>query len=335
MNLLVVDDCRTTSRLVQRLLNKWGYPAQVASNGEDAIEIIQKSDGPWLVLLDWMMPGMDGPTVCRRIRQLNEKRYPYIIFLTALSDREHMLGALEAEADEFLRKPIDEEELRHRIQAGARILALQDRLLATQERLRIQATHDSLTGIWNRRAITDILLRELSRGRRKRQPTGLLIVDVDYFKSINDNYGHLVGDQVLRHLSKRLREVTRNYDSVGRFGGEEFLICLPETDIVSVRTVADRVCSEIRNTQFSADGSRIEVTVSIGMACTRPEDSNASSDSDIASCDALIKSADDALYEAKRLGRNRACSSDSPAGTPDTSTRTASYQPRLFSDFQA
>ena len=302
MKVLVVDDCRTTCRLVQRLLTKWGYAAEVASNGDKAIEIIQSAEGPWLVLLDWMMPGMDGPTVCRKIRQLNDKRYPYIIFLTALSDREHMLGALEAEADEFLRKPIDEEELRHRIQSGARILALQDRLLATQERLRIQATHDALTGIWNRRAITEILERELSRGVRKSQATSLLIVDVDHFKAINDSYGHLVGDEVLQHVSRRMEQLIRNYDSLGRFGGEEFLVCLPESDPVGALVVANRICSDISSRPVEVDDGEVEVTVSIGLASFDPNSLNSP-----VTCDEVIKAADDALYQAKRSGRNRVC----------------------------
>lgn len=296
MRVLIADDEVVSRRLLEATLTKWGHEVVVAEDGDRAWEVLQSETTPYLAILDWMMPGMDGVAICRALRALSRDMYVYVLLLTARTDRTDLVEAMEAGADDYIAKPFDSSELRVRLRAGERILDLQSALRAAQEDLRIQATHDRLTGLWNRAAVLDALHTELQRARREGIHVAVAIADLDHFKSVNDNYGHQVGDEVLSEAAGRLQQAARCYDTVGRYGGEEFLIVLPGTDHEDAVAVMERHRRSIIGREFTTAGGSLAVTMSIGVTVGRGEALDAA---------AMIHEADMALYAAKSTGRNR------------------------------
>ena len=207
-----------------------------------AAEQLCKQDGPRLALLDWEMPELDGPAVCREVRKKKDQGYVYMILLTSKGLKPDIVTGLGSGADDYLTKPFDSGELKARVRTGQRILHLEGRLVEARENMRFKATHDSLTSLFNRGVIVEVLGREISRSRRERIPTAILLCDIDHFKTINDSHGHLVGDEVLQEAVRRLLLSVRSYDYVGRYGGGEFLIILNNCDPAS----APRRAEEIR-----------------------------------------------------------------------------------------
>lgn len=298
MKILIAEDDPTSRRLLQITLAKWGYDIITCANGADAFEALKRENAPCLAVLDWMMPGMDGAEVCRRVRELGNEPYVYIILLTAKTQKEDVVDGMEAGADDYLTKPFNPQELRVRVRAGIRIIELQSNLIAAREDLLRQATHDPLTGLWNHTAIFDVLHREISRSRREDSPLCVLMLDVDHFKWFNDTYGHLKGDDVLRLIAAGMREVIREYDTLGRYGGEEFLIVLPSCNGAEGLRTAERLCGALAARHIDTPDGQAHVTVSIGVA-TNERDSSLGAN-------VLIRAADIALYQAKDAGRNRA-----------------------------
>jgi diguanylate cyclase (GGDEF)-like protein len=237
---------------------------------------------------------MDGLEICRRIRSANREPYIYILLLTARTESQDLIEGMDAGADDYLTKPFNAHELRVRLHAGRRILDLQEELLKAREALREQATHDGLTGLLNRTGILEKLDDELSRAARTGTPVSVLMADLDLFKSINDTRGHLVGDAVLREAARRLKAAARRYDSVGRYGGEEFLIVLPGCNAFDAAIQGERMREAIGGTPFLAPSQPVMVTASLGVAC-----------SSHCAPEVLVREADDALYLAKAGGRNR------------------------------
>jgi two-component system, cell cycle response regulator len=297
MRILVADDCSGTRTLLTRNLTSWGHEPLCVGDGNAAWEVLNSPNSPRLAILDWHMPGLDGTDICTRLRDQIDAPYTFVILLTSRGDRQSLLSGLKAGADDYLSKPFDPEELQQRLCTGKRILELQDRLLAAQEELRNQATHDSLTGVWNRGEIVRFLEREWNRTCRQHSSMGLLLIDVDHFKNVNDLHGHLVGDEVLRNIAKAIRDRVRVYDQVGRFGGEEFLVVLPGTDELTGPHVAERVRAFIERHPMYRREEKINVTVSIGISSV--------TGGDCLSIEEAIRRADTALYEAKAYGRNQ------------------------------
>src|SRR5580658_6674004 len=244
---LIAEDDPVSRRLLEAILVKWGYDVTVVADGLEALRILDSADAPRLAVLDWMMPGMEGVQICQKLRERKGRPYVYVLLLTARSQKQDLLQGLELGADDYLTKPFDAQELRARLHVGGRILNLQDDLLAAQEALKFRATHDSLTGIDNRAAIMEALDRDISRQLRDNRPFGIVLADIDHFKNVNDTYGHLSGDDVLRMVAERLRNSTRPYDSVGRLGGEEFLIVAPSSDISGTLALAERIRKDIES----------------------------------------------------------------------------------------
>ncbi len=293
MRVLAAEDNPVFQSMLKSMLTRWGYQAVIARNGTEAWKVLDSGDAPRLAVLDWMMPGMDGVEICRRIRSANREPYIYILLLTARTESEDLIEGMDAGADDYLTKPFNSHELRVRLHAGHRILNLQEELLQAREALREQATHDGLTGLWNRTSILGKLDEELSRASRGGNPVSVLMVDLDRFKSINDSRGHLAGDAVLREAARRLTSSARRYDAVGRYGGEEFLVVLPGCDADDAAVQAERVREAIGGTPFLLPCQPVAVTASLGVACSSrclPE--------------TLVREADDALYMAKAAGRN-------------------------------
>lgn len=297
MKILVADDDPVSCRLLERLLNKWGYDVIAAHSGTEAWEVLQAEHAPRLALLDWMMPGIDGLEICRRVRARSSQPYVYIMLLTANDKVGNLVEGLESGADDYLTKPFHPQELRARLRVGLRMLELESNLVEAREHLQFKASHDALTSLWNRGAIIELLERELSRARREGGSVGILLADVDHFKKINDTWGHLVGDEVLRAVTGRLKAEVRSYDGVGRYGGEEFLILLPGCDRTKLETKAEQLRRTADRSPIETSAGPVPVTISIGGIAS----------AECAECDLkkLLRATDAALYRAKLAGRNR------------------------------
>jgi two-component system, cell cycle response regulator len=217
--------------------------------------------------------------------------------LTTKGRKENVIEGLDAGADDYLTKPFDPHELQVRLRTGKRILTLQAELIEAREELRLQAMHDPLTGVWNRRAILEVLSNELARSRREGLPLAVAIADLDHFKRINDTYGHMVGDTALCEAAGRMRALLRAYDAIGRYGGEEFLMVLPGCTSQDAFKLADRLRSGVSQEPVEIPGGTIDVMCSLGVA--------ASDTLVLLDAAALIQAADSALYRAKAEGRNR------------------------------
>jgi diguanylate cyclase (GGDEF)-like protein len=304
VRILIADDDAVSRRLLEGTLHRLSHDVVSVSNGRQAEDALVSADGPRLAILDWMMPDIDGLEVCRTVRD-HAEHYVYVILLTAKNRHEDLVTGLAAQADDFLTKPVDAVELGARIQSGARVIDLQERLLAAQEALRREASHDRLTGLWNRGMILDHLDRELKKARRNSVPVSVLMADIDHFKAINDTYGHAVGDFVLRQTAERLRSVLRESDAVGRYGGEEFLHVLSACGVAAAAEAGERLRRAVQAQPIViGEGKPLEVTVSVGLAASRPGFTDAS---------AIISAADKALYLAKANGRNRVEVTSEPA----------------------
>jgi diguanylate cyclase (GGDEF)-like protein len=312
LRILIADDDPVSLRILHARLTQWGYQVVTCTDGNDALRALQAADAPHLAILDWMMPSRNGVDVCRDVRALAQEDYIYIILLTARDRKEDLLAALEAGADDYLTKPYDPAELKARLRTGRRIMDLQAELITARDALHIKATHDPLTGLWNRGAIEEIVNRELARSRREGQALSVGLADLDRFKGINDTYGHAGGDAVLREATKRLQQQLRIYDSLGRYGGEEFLVVLPGCDAEMAPVVGERLRSSISENPFMLREGPLHVTLSLGVATIRGGQAAeliGASDDTAGTQEVLVRTADLALYRAKQEGRNRVVSS--------------------------
>jgi two-component system, cell cycle response regulator len=296
---LIAEDDPIFRRILESWFKKWDYRVTAVENGLDAWEVLQKEDAPQLAILDWMMPGADGIELCRRVRERKQGAYLYVLLLTAKDDKQDVIAGLEAGADDYLTKPFNVGELRARVRAGNRILDLQAALMRSHNDLQFAAAHDALTGLWNRGAILDLLNREVSRRQRSGDALGVIMADIDYFKKINDTYGHLVGDAVLREVTQRLAVSVRPYDVVGRYGGEEFLIVFPGCSAPNLIVGAERLRHCVADRPIETSVGQIPVTLSLGLASVEQ------GEKETLDCEAFLHTADEALYAAKARGRNR------------------------------
>ncbi len=297
MKVLVADDDVISQRLLESSLRRWGYEVVLARDGFEAFAALLHPEAPKLAVLDWQMPGMDGAEICRQIRQREAEAYTFIILLTGRHTQDDVIAGLDAGADDYVIKPFNPEELKVRLRTGKRILYLQDQLIAAREALREQAMHDSLTGMFNRGAAIDILTTELTRQQRHGGTIGIALADLDRFKQINDRYGHLAGDKVLCAAAQAMKNTTRPYDCIGRFGGEEFLLILPGCDKVNALSHAERIRLAIHQVRITEGAESINVSASIGVTVAPTENT--------LDVNQLIRAADTALYRAKDNGRNR------------------------------
>jgi two-component system cell cycle response regulator len=291
VKILLVEDSKLDRRLISECLADSGLEFLVVENGADAWELLRGPEPPTLALVDWVLPGIDGIELCRRIRTLDVNgNYIYTVMLTAKDRKQNLLTAMEAGADDYLAKPVDRSELKARLLVGRRILEL-------QQCLRFAATHDYLTQLLNRAEVLAALERELARTQRDGKPAGVIMADLDHFKEINDSLGHAAGDTVLKEVAQRLRSDLRIYDLAARYGGEEFLLILPGCDLHIATRRANEIRDLVGRNAIRTPHGTIFVTVTMGVAVTQcAPDVNV---------ETLLQQADAALYRAKRAGRNR------------------------------
>jgi two-component system, cell cycle response regulator len=305
VRILVADDDPVSLHLMGRILQHSGYEVMTADNGRQAARELCKSGGPRLALIDWMMPELDGPGVCREVRRRHDDAYVYMLLLTAKQSSGDVVHGLEAGADDYLTKPCHPAELNARLHTGRRILQLEDKLVEAREEMRYKATHDALTSLLNRATILTLLRGELRRSTREHSPVSLLLCDVDHFKKINDDHGHLAGDEVLQQVSQRLLNAVRSSDNVGRFGGEEFLIVLNGCTSRELKERAEQVRNSINCLPCLTSHGTIPVSLSIGAITIETWDR-------LLPIEPFLKEIDAALYRAKATGRNRVVYAELP-----------------------
>ncbi len=300
-SVLVAEDEKISRTLLEKTLIKAGYSVTSVENGRLAADCFKESFFP-IVLTDWVMPEMGGPELCRTIRERVTQGYVYIILLTAKDSKEDIVLGLKAGADDYLTKPFHPAELIARLNTGKRIVSLERSLKKANEAIRLLSITDPLTGCYNRNYLNDFFPKELQRAVRYRHPLSLILCDIDHFKNVNDTYGHLVGDEVLKEFVERIRSSTRkDVDWLGRFGGEEFLVILPETDVERALWVAERLRVAVCSSPLAlANDLTISITASFGASGFDP----ARDKWDITQ-EMLLKQIDSFLYTAKNEGRNR------------------------------
>ncbi len=298
MKILIVEDEPIYRRMVKKYLLEVGYDVVEAEDGQVAWELFQQE--PFhLVITDWMMPSLNGPALVQKIRESGQKYYTYIIMLTAMDNKNDVVLGLESGVDEYLTKPFNSGELKARVASGMRILRLEEQLMQARQQMEVLAMYDGLTGLLNRRAIEEYAEAEFNMAVRKERALSVILLDIDHFKTVNDQFGHKFGDHTLRQVAKILTEDLRNYDRIGRWGGEEFILILPDTQLKDAATLAERVRVRMTETQMSLEnGETFSVHISLGAACTTGQ---------FPSLTKLIDAADQALYQAKQTGRNRVC----------------------------
>lgn len=308
MQVVVAEDDPIIRRMLQHTVERLGHGCLLAEDGEQAWELYC-THRPDVVISDWMMPGLDGLSLCRRIREQapdpNEFRgYTYFVMLTALSEKEHRWQGMRAGADDYLTKPLDADDLQFRLIAAQRLTSLHRRLMEqTRELQRLNEQFyrdgrvDTLTGLGNRRQMQEHLDRAHAYAERYGRPYAVGIVDIDHFKEYNDTLGHLAGDEALRAVARALREGPRSTDAVYRYGGEEFLVFLPEQWAEGARSAVERLREHVRDLNIPHPGRdpTHRLSISAGIAVYDPSERPG-----VAS---VLERADEALYAAKHAGR--------------------------------
>jgi len=285
---LLVDDDPAMLRIQSNWLEKSGYRVQQAGDGRQALAAIE-TDCPDFLVTDWEMPHLNGLELCREVRLRDLPHYVYILFITAKSALDEMIAGLDAGADDFLTKPVDRGEFLARMRVGSRVLTL-------ERRLSVLARTDSLTGLMTRRAFYDVMQKEWERSRRFHLPFSCVMMDIDFFKRVNDTHGHAAGDAVLKKAAQILTDDCRASDAVCRYGGEEFCLMLPETGEEDAARLAERIRLHLASLVIPAGHEPLRITASFGIAGKRD---------DTQEPEQLVAQADQALFRAKQSGRDR------------------------------
>lgn len=307
IRLLIAEDDRTSRAMLCTVVSSWGFTPVPAADGREALRLLQEPPAPQLALIDWNIPAPGGPELCRLVRLFFGAGLPYLIFLTARTEKKDIVAGLEAGADDYLTKPYDPEELQARLRVGRRMINLYTALVTTRDKLAHEASHDHLTGCLNRRAILEELARRLAAARAPATPPGVAMFDLDHFKKVNDRHGHPGGDKALRAFVARVGRHLRPGELLGRMGGEEFLLIIPGRSPAGQAALCEEIRQALAGRPLALPGGIQRLTVSIGLAIA------AGGEKDIYR---LLGAADRALYRAKRLGRNRLVCASGAAGGP-------------------
>ncbi len=297
MKVLVAEDEKISRLRLEKFLVSIGCEVISCEDGLEAWNIIKSDDAPHFLILDWMMPGMDGMELCRKVREMNREPYTFIMLLSSKGEQEDVINGMEAGADDYIVKPFNQNELKVRLTAGSRIVQLNEDLLNARNILEKQAINDALTGMFNRHYMVEVLAKEFSSALRYQTELTCLLLDLDYFKEINDNHGHPFGDFVLREFADCIKQEARKMDIPFRYGGEEFMMLLPNTDVGGAQYVAEKIRITCEQKTFDDGTNSAKATVSIGIASVKLNKPLEAKE--------LIAYADKALYRAKAEGRNR------------------------------
>lgn len=297
---LLVEDDPISRKVLEKILLDEGFDVTAVENGRVAMDCFRNRFFP-IILTDWLMPEMEGPDLCRAIRSEKPKGYVYIVLLTAKDTKTDIISGLEAGADDYLTKPAHRDELIARIKNGLRILELEKSLKQANEEIRVLSITDPLTGAYNRGYLNERIPQEIKRSNRYHRPLSMILSDVDHFKEVNDRFGHLAGDQVLKELVQRfLQSIRRQIDWIARYGGEEFLVVLPETDFNGAMLLAERLRFECSRQAFKTPAQEISITASFGVTGFVSEPAGGE-----LLPETFLNQADTCLYQAKKQGRNR------------------------------
>jgi len=292
----IVDDDPAIRRLVRLLLKRSGYDTVECATGVEAREQLETT--PWdLAILDRRLPDMDGLVLCQELKSNPEFKARYVIMLTGEDEPEDKIQGLDLGADDYITKPFQYPELLARIRAAKRIVDLQKELMETNRRLEQLSITDGLTNLNNHRYFQDELCRAFEESARYERPLSLAMADIDFFKKVNDSYGHAVGDEVLKATARMFKESSRTTDLVARYGGEEFAVMMPETDLDAAMTFAEKLRALVESTPVETQAGPLRVTVSVGVATIPHPKIHAAKE--------LVVAADNALYGAKHAGRNQ------------------------------
>ncbi len=315
---LLVDDDPAMLRLLCKWLKTAGYPVHTAADGQEAFDAIE-SDCPDVLITDWEMPRINGLELCRKVRDASLPHYIYTIFLTAKTGAAEMIAGLESGADDFLTKPVAEGELLARLQSGSRVLEL-------ERELSLMAHTDFLTGLLTQRTFYEALEKEWCRSSRLKLPLSCVMMDLDFFKQINDVHGHPAGDSVLKFAAELLLDNSRASDTVCRYGGEEFCILLPETEESDAAVWAERARVRLGALRIPTDQNDMRITASFGIAQRR---------GDVPNPEQLVKLADQALLCAKRAGRDRVIRHAMTVDSTKPKLYAADWHDEVFEDMRA
>lgn len=299
-SILLAEDDPISRKMLEKILVKEGFKVTLAENGKEALALFRERFFP-IVLTDWLMPEMEGPELCKAIRNEKPKGYVYIVLLTAKDSKDDIISGLESGADDYLTKPANRAELIARLKNGIRILDLEKSLKEANEEIRTLSITDSLTGIYNRGYLNERLPQEIKRSIRYKRSLSLVLCDIDHFKSVNDNFGHVAGDTILKGFVDCITASIRDQiDWAARYGGEEFLLVLPETDFLGARHLAERLRAVVSDKCYTVDEKEVRITASFGVSGLSPEMLVKK-----LSVDDILNHVDRYLYKAKNGGRNR------------------------------
>lgn len=305
--ILITEDDRATQLLLTKTLAKEGYEVVTASNGKEALALFKKFRFR-IVLTDWMMPEMSGIELCKAIRKSDGQGYVFIVLLTANDKKDDVIKGLMAGADDYLTKPINHAELMARLNTGRRILSLEESLKTAIADIQVLSVTDPLTGCYNRSYLMENLEYEIKRAVRYQRPFSIVFSDIDHFKSVNDTYGHQVGDRTLIEFVQCIMGSIRlDLDWITRYGGEEFLLVLPETDLEGAMVLTERLKEKIAQLEMKIHDNVLKITSSFGVVTYNPRISGK-----VVTCDDMINLADNYLYQSKAGGRNRITSGTLP-----------------------
>jgi two-component system, cell cycle response regulator len=296
LKILVVDDDEASLKLIAEALSYEGYVVATAADGHAAKQSVSL-ERPHLVLLDINMPGINGIETLKHIRSLKGD-YTAVIFVSGNSETESVVTGLDAGADDYICKPFDVYDMLARVRAQLRIKTLHDQLSAANKRLTELVEIDDLTGLYNMRSVYSRIEKEIYRAQRFNRTVATIMLDMDYFKSVNDSHDHLFGSYVLSEIGQIIRENIRKIDFGARYGGDEFLIFLSEIDSIGAIKFVERLQSEIRAKNFTKDGYSMKLTSSMGVAIAQPGKNGIDAKQ-------LVRAADHQLYAAKEAGRNQ------------------------------
>ncbi len=304
MKILVAQADDASRVMLKATLSKWQHEVIAAPDGARAWQELLGPSVPRLAILDGTLAGMDGLQICRELRRRDGQAYIYVLLTLEANQQPGIVEAISAGADDCLLKPFDENELMVHVRVGKRLLELEEELRRAHEAIGYQTTHDPLTGLWNRAAVLDALVREVARVQRERTPVGIILAEIDNLRSTNETFGHLAGDAVLRGAARRIRALVRPYDTVGRYGGEEFLVIVPGCDSRHAQSQAERIRTALAGEsmdlsewgKFSGPSeAKILVTLSLGVAAG----------AQVKSAEPLLRAAEAALGRAREAGQNR------------------------------